>query len=68
MRTGFLAKLLENNVPEISNGRIEIKAIARDAGNRSKAAVSSGDARIDAKGAVIGLEINVLTVLLRNLW
>ncbi len=52
--TGFLAKLLENNVPEISNGRIEIKAIARDAGNRSKVAVSSGDARIDAKGAVIG--------------
>jgi N utilization substance protein A len=52
--TGFLAKLLENNVPEISNGRIEIKAIARDAGNRSKVAVSSGDTRIDAKGAVIG--------------
>jgi N utilization substance protein A len=52
--TGFLAKLLENNVPEISNGRIEIKAIARDAGNRSKVAISSSDARIDAKGAVIG--------------
>ena len=52
--TGFLAKLLENNVPEIANGRIEIKSIARDAGNRSKIAVATTDARIDAKGACIG--------------
>ena len=52
--TGFLAKLLENNVPEIANARIEIKSIARDAGNRSKVAVISHDQRIDAKGAVIG--------------
>lgn len=51
---GFLAKLLENNVPEIANGRVEIKAIARDAGNRSKVAIESHDARVDAKGAVIG--------------
>ena len=52
--TGFLAKLLENNVPEIANGKIEIKSIARDAGNRSKVAVFTSDARTDAKGAVIG--------------
>lgn len=51
---GFLAKLLENNVPEIASGRIEIKAIARDAGNRSKVAVKTNDSRIDAKGACIG--------------
>lgn len=51
---GFLAKLLENNVPEIANGRVEIKAIARDPGNRSKVAILSHDVRIDAKGAVIG--------------
>lgn len=51
---GFLAKLLENNVPEIANGRVEIKAIARDPGNRSKVAIISHDSRIDAKGAVIG--------------
>ena len=49
-----MAKLLENNVPEIANARIEIKSIARDAGNRSKVAVISHDQRIDAKGAVIG--------------
>lgn len=51
---GFLAKLLENNVPEIANGRVEIKGIARDAGNRAKVAILGHDARIDAKGAVIG--------------
>lgn len=51
---GFLAKLLENNVPEIANSRIEIKSIARDAGNRAKVAVSTNDSRIDAKGACIG--------------
>ena len=51
--TGFLSKLLENNV-QIASGRIEIKSVARDAGNRSKVAVISHDQRIDAKGAVIG--------------
>lgn len=50
----FLAKLLENNVPEIANGRIEVKSIARDPGNRSKVAVYTHDHRLDAKGAVIG--------------
>ena len=52
--TGFLAKLMENNVPEIANGRIEIKSLARDAGNRAKIAVTTTDPRIDAKGACIG--------------
>lgn len=52
--SGFLAKLLENNVPEIATGRVEIKSIARDPGNRSKVAVTTNDSRIDAKGAVIG--------------
>ena len=51
---GFLAKLMENNVPEIMNGRVEIKAIARDPGNRAKIAVFTTDQRIDAKGACIG--------------
>lgn len=50
----FLGKLLENNVPELVSGRVVIKAIARDAGNRAKIAVLSTDARIDAKGAIIG--------------
>lgn len=50
----FLAKLLENNVPEIASGRIEIKGIARIAGVKSKVSVLSLDSRIDAKGACIG--------------
>ena len=51
---GFLAKLMENNVPEIANNRVEIKAIARDPGNRAKIAVFTNDQRVDAKGACIG--------------
>jgi N utilization substance protein A len=50
----FLLKLLENNVPEISNGRIEVISIARDPGIRSKVVVYSLDSRIDIKGACIG--------------
>ena len=50
----FLAKLFENNVPEIASGRVEIKSIAREPGVRAKIAVVSNDPRIDAKGACIG--------------
>jgi transcription termination/antitermination protein NusA len=50
----FLAKLLDNNIPEIAANRITIKGIARDPGVRAKVAVESNDARIDAKGACIG--------------
>lgn len=50
----FLSKLLENNVPEISANRVEVKGIAREAGIRAKIAVMTNDARIDAKGACIG--------------
>ncbi|MDQ5920480.1 MAG: transcription termination/antitermination protein NusA [Pseudomonadota bacterium] len=52
--SSFLAKLLENNVPEIASGRVEIKGIAREAGIRAKVAVFTNDGRIDAKGACIG--------------
>lgn len=50
----FLGKLLENNVPEIAAGRVEVKGITREPGVRAKIAVMANDARIDAKGAVIG--------------
>lgn len=50
----FLAKLLENNIPEIASGRVEVKGIAREPGVRAKVAVTTNDARIDAKGACIG--------------
>lgn len=51
----FLAKLFEAEVPEIYDGLIEIKAVARDPGSRAKIAVWSKDNTIDARGACIGL-------------
>ena len=47
-------KLLELEIPEVRNGDVEIKGIARDAGFRSKVAVASKDPRIDPIGACVG--------------
>jgi len=52
----FLMRLFELEVPEISDGIIEIKAIAREPGERSKIAVYSHDKRIDAVGACVGMK------------
>jgi len=46
--------MLENNVPEVASGRVEVHGIAREPGVRAKIAVSTSDSRIDAKGACIG--------------
>ncbi len=51
----FLKRLLELEVPEIYNGIVEIKAIAREPGSRSKVAVWSRQPGVDARGACIGL-------------
>ena len=50
----FLRKIFELEVPEISSGIVKIKAIAREAGSRSKIAVKSTDEKIDPIGACIG--------------
>lgn len=50
----LVKKLLELEIPEVRNGDVEIKAIARDAGFRSKVAVLSNDPRIDPIGACVG--------------
>ena len=50
----FLAKLFETEAPEIAQGVVEIKAIAREAGSRSKVAVVSHDAHIDPIGSLVG--------------
>lgn len=50
----FLAKLFETEAPEIAQGVVEIKAIAREAGSRSKIAVISHDAHIDPIGSLVG--------------
>ncbi|MGE3644352.1 MAG: transcription termination factor NusA [Beijerinckiaceae bacterium] len=51
----FMAKLFAQEVPEIYDGIIEIKSVARDAGSRAKIAVVSRDASIDPVGACVGM-------------
>lgn len=50
----LVRKLLELEIPEVRNGDVEIRGIARDAGFRSKVAVLSKDPRIDPIGACVG--------------
>lgn len=50
----FLSKLFETEAPEIAQGIVEIKAIAREAGSRSKIAVISHDPHIDPIGSLVG--------------
>lgn len=51
---GLLKALFEFEVPEIQSGEVEIKSVAREAGNRSKIAVYSRDPNIDPVGACVG--------------
>ncbi len=51
----FLAKLFMAEVPEIYDGTIEVKSVARDPGSRAKVAVWSKDNTLDARGACIGM-------------
>jgi transcription termination/antitermination protein NusA len=51
---GFLRRLFELEVPEIHNGTVEIKAIAREAGSRSKVGVASRQEGLDPVGATVG--------------
>ncbi|NLC77918.1 MAG: transcription termination/antitermination protein NusA [Clostridia bacterium] len=51
---GLLKRLFELEVPEIADGTVEIKSVAREAGSRSKIAVSSRDENVDPVGACVG--------------
>ncbi len=51
----FMAKLFEQEVPEVYDGVIEIKAVARDPGSRAKIGVFSNDPGIDPVGACVGM-------------
>jgi N utilization substance protein A len=51
----FMAKLFEQEVPEIYDGIIEIKAVSRDPGSRAKLAVFTSDPSIDPVGACVGM-------------
>ncbi|HVT75338.1 MAG TPA: transcription termination factor NusA [Candidatus Paceibacterota bacterium] len=50
----FLEKLFEIEAPEIANKTVEVKAVAREAGSRSKIAVMSNDSHIDPIGSLVG--------------
>lgn len=50
----FISKLFESEVPEISSGTVVIEAVAREAGNRTKIAVSSKDEKVDPVGSCVG--------------
>jgi N utilization substance protein A len=51
----FIRRLFESEVPEIAEGIIEIRALAREAGYRSKVAVTSYDDKVDPVGACVGV-------------
>jgi N utilization substance protein A len=60
----FLEKLFAVEAPEIAQGTVEVKAIAREAGSRSKIAVSSKDSHIDPIGSLVGQRgVRVSTVM-----
>ncbi len=60
----FLEKLFEMEAPELANGSVEIKAIAREPGSRSKVAVASNDDHVDPVGSLVGQRgVRVSTVM-----
>ena len=65
----FLKKLFELEVPEIEEGLLEIKSVARDPGLRAKVAVLAHDSRIDPIGTCVGIHgsrVNAVTAELSN--
>ena len=63
----FLQRLLENEVPEINDGLITVKRIARIPGERAKIAVESYDDRIDPVGACVGVKGSRIHGIVREL-
>lgn len=64
---GFLEALLNQEVPEIADGLVTIKGIARDAGSRSKVAVFSSDRNIDPVGACVGIKGDRIKTIINEL-
>jgi len=63
----FVRKLFELEVPEIAEGIVEIKAISREAGERTKVAVYSKDEKIDPVGACVGMRGNRVKDIVKEL-
>ena len=64
---GFVEKLFEQAIPEIADGTVEIHAVSREAGFRSKIAVSSHDPNVDAVGTCIGPHSSRINTVLKEL-
>jgi len=63
----FVKRLFELEVPEIFDGIVEIKAISRDAGERTKIAVYSKDEKVDCVGACVGMRGNRVKSIVNEL-
>jgi N utilization substance protein A len=64
---GFLKALFHQEVPEIQEGIVQIKAVAREPGTRSKIAVSSNDDRVDPVGSCVGMKGSRVQAVTREL-
>lgn len=64
---GFLKLLFAQEVPEIQEGIVEIRAVAREPGTRSKIAVVSNDDRVDAVGSCVGMKGSRVQAVTREL-
>ncbi len=64
---GFLKALFAQEVPEIQEGIVEIKAVAREPGTRSKIAVVSNDDRVDPVGSCVGMKGSRVQAVTREL-
>jgi len=63
----FLRRLFESEVPEIADKIVEVKAVSREAGARSKISVFSTDPRVDAVGSCVGLKGSRVQSIVREL-
>lgn len=64
---GLIRKLFEQEVPEIADGVVEIKAVAREVGARSKVAVVSKDKNVDPVGACVGVKGSRVQAIVREI-
>jgi N utilization substance protein A len=63
----FVLRLFEREVSEISEGLVQIKAIAREAGYRTKIAVASTDPQVDPVGACVGVKGSRVKIIVREM-
>ncbi|HHK42841.1 MAG TPA: transcription termination/antitermination protein NusA, partial [Planctomycetaceae bacterium] len=66
-RPQLVQRLFEQEIPEIAEGTIQIRAVAREPGYRSKVAVSSDDPRVDCVGACVGVRGNRIKNIVHEL-